>query len=100
MEQKTPDDSTQRPPSPCCFSSLLQPRQRRRVLDLEAAVGDDLDASPGERLLKRRVRDARLQPHRLDARRRRQQIVEVLRQVLRAAEDVDDVELAFFWFFW
>jgi hypothetical protein len=68
----------------------LPDRQVAAVLDHQAAVLHDVDALAHEPRRERVVADAALQPHR--ARPRGEQVVEVLREVLGAAEHVDDVD--------
>ena len=50
-----------------CWTEL-QARKRVRPVDLEAAVCNHADAVARQRLLKRRLTDATLQPHNLQSR--------------------------------
>ena len=64
---------------------------RRLVLNEQAPVRDHVDARRRDGRLKRRVADARLQPH--GARPRGDDVGQVLREIGRAAEHVHDVDL-------
>src|SRR5438105_2422803 len=65
---------------------------RRSVLDHQAAILHDEDAGARQRLRRAVVADPALQPH--GARMLGEQIGKVLPHVRRAAEDIDDVDLA------